>query len=100
MYLDKINEALQCIESEENQSTKWQDWHNGEGHKMATQDSGDWRLAEKIKKEHPDYSTDNVLISEVWRDSNNTLCVRYISNFGRMLNWFHYEMEGSEVTWW
>lgn len=100
LYIEKIRDAIDWIETEENQSTEWQEWHNKEGHKMAMKDSEDWSLAEKYKKEHPDYSKDQILISEVWRDKDDILCVRYISNFGRKLDWFHYVSKNSEVTWW
>lgn len=100
IYIGKINDALNWIESEEILSTEWQDWHNEEGHKMAKKESEDWNLAEKYKKKHPDYCKDQILISEVWRDIKNILCVRYISNFGRQLDWFHYVEKNSEVTWW
>lgn len=102
LYIEKICDALDWIDSEslEMQSFKWQNWHNEEGHRMSRKDSEDWHLAEKCKKEHPDYSKDQILISEVWRDKNNILCVRYISNYGRILDWFHYMITNSEVTWW
>ncbi len=100
LYIQKICDGLDWIQSEEFQSNEWQDWHNKEGHKMVNKDNEDWSLAESFKKMHPDYSDDKIIISEVWRDNNNTLCIRYISNFGRNLDWFHYVLKNTELSWW
>jgi hypothetical protein len=75
-------------------------WHEENQHQMVEKDSDDWKLAEKYKKQHPTYSGENVLIEEVWRDKNNTLCVRYISSFERDLEWFHYVENNNELEWW
>lgn len=104
LYIEKIYDVLTFLEKEENQSSdqspEWRNWHIDEEHKMATRDSNDWSLAERYKNAHPDYSKNEILISEVWRDINNVLCVRYINCFGRNLDWFHYVRKNSEVTWW
>ncbi|GEM_PF-2460010 len=75
-------------------------WHKRNQHKMVEIDSEDWKLAEKYKKQHSTYSGENVLIEEVWRDKNNTLCVRYIDSFGRELDWYHYLENDNELEWW
>lgn len=60
----------------------------------------DLKLAQYYKKMHPVYNKDNVKINEVWRDESGTLCVRYATDKGREIGWFHYQYENGQLTWW
>lgn len=60
----------------------------------------DLELAQFYKKNHPIYSDDSVRIREVWRDDLGILCVRYETENGREIGWFHYQYENGELTWW
>ena len=60
----------------------------------------DLELAKTYQKMHG-YEGKHVRIDNVWRDGNNVLCVQYGSDFGRKLNWYHYQInEHGKLEWW
>lgn len=75
-------------------------WHEEEKDIMVEVDSEDWKLAQLYKKQHNPYFSEKIKIAEVWRDYRGYLCVRYITTFGRDLDWFHYSIENNDLVWW
>jgi hypothetical protein len=76
------------------------EWHESEKDIMVEIGSEDWKLAECYKNQHNPYFSEKIKIAEVWRDYRNFLCVRYITTFGRELDWFHYTVNNGELEWW
>lgn len=66
----------------------------------AVQLRSDLQLAESFKRMHPVYNKENVRIREVWRDESGALCVRYETELGREIGWFHYLYENGQLNWW
>jgi hypothetical protein len=97
---DIKNSVVTNDKTEEDEEFTWEAFHKDNNDIVAAPGSKDWKLAEKYKMQHPDYSKSSILIEDVWRDKNDLLCVRYISAFNKPLNWFHYTLENGELTWW
>lgn len=75
-------------------------WHQSENHVMVERDSLDWKRAEKYQTEHFKHYKEPIFIKEVWRDADNFLCVQYVNDTKKMINWFHYTVNNGELEWW
>lgn len=63
--------------------------------------TNDLILAESYKMQHEPYSSDSIRISKVWRDIDGFLCVRYITMYDVLLDWYHYNLNDfGELVWW
>jgi hypothetical protein len=61
----------------------------------------DKNLAEVYREQHfPISSYPHVQIEKFWRDQENYLCIQYVSDFNRNLDWYHYRESEAGLYWW